>query len=184
MEEDKKIEVSERQLNDLLAQNKILMEKNSELAEGGEDKGKVEAPTEITDRTVSIVFVDDKPVQAFKNRGTKERPAYVYEKPNPENPKEMILFVDALFPGEPDAVPLAYNDLLREGLRENCAILKVEATPWTIGQGKTTKKMVNNYAMEETGVVVPMEVKGTTSVFTVQLPNGDTMDVHENFVNI
>jgi hypothetical protein len=181
-------DISQEQLQELLEQNRSLIERNKQLAEalGNEEKGSYAGlkPNEIKDRTVRITFVDGKAIKGFVNRGTDTRPSYVYEKPDPENPKERILYVDVALNGVKEALSVPYNQLLREGLREECRVVKVKEEEWREVQGQTVQKVVNNYSTEETGVIVPIEVLGKTRIFTVELPDGGEMDIHENYVNI
>lgn len=187
MEEETKVEVSKSQLDELIAQNKELLDRNRQLADAVEkqqdapEKVDLSAPKK---RTVRILFMDGKAVQGFRNRGTDTRPEYVYEDMDPKNPKERILFVDVYFYGEKEPETVPYNDMLHNGIREECEILDTKEKEWSNRHGMTVRKVVNNYATEETGVMVPLEVLGKTRTFTVKLPGGEEMAVHENYVNM
>lgn len=186
-EEKETVTVSKAQLDSILAQNAEILEENRRLSQSivaDNQKPNTLRPDEVKERTVRILFVDGKAVQGFKNVGTDTRPSYVYSKPDPENPKERILFVDVLFNGSKEAVSVPYNDLLREGIREECKILNEEKKEWDVTQGQTTQKVVKDYATEETGILVPIRVIGEKRVFTVALPEGGEMVIHENFVNM
>lgn len=184
---DETVNISKTQLDEILKQNQDMLEENRRLTQSivaDNNQPNTLRPEEIKERTVRIMFIDGKPVQAFANRGTDARPNYVYSKPDPDDPKERILFVDVLFLGEDKPTPVPYNDLLREGEREECKIVKEDKKEWDVTQGQTTQKVVKDYATEETGVLVPIKVIGETRVFTVKLPNGKEMDIHEKFVNM
>lgn len=181
------VNIAKSQLDELLAQNKELLDQNRSLMSAAtredDTKGTLK-PDEVKENTVRILFVDGKAVQGFHNRGTDTRPSFVYEKPDPQNPKEVILYVDVIFNGEEEPVAVPYNELLRDSLREECKIKKTDVKPWDIVQGKTTQKVVKDYATEETGILIPIKVVGETRVFTVALPDGKEMEIHENFVNM
>jgi len=184
---DEKIEISKDKLEAVLDQNKELMEMNrkfQELLNNKEEQKGVMRAEEIPESTVRIMFVDGKPVKGFANRGTKERPLYVYEKRDADNPQERVLFVDILLEGKDEPIPVNYNELFREGLREECPVIDTKNKEWKIVQGEASKKVIKDYTMTETGVVIPMEVRGTSRIFTVKLPNGKEMDIHENYVNM
>jgi len=188
MAEDKDtISISQKQLDQLLAQNQELVEQNRALLTNQtKDEGRMDSlrPEEIKKRTVRIVFVDGNAVQAFDNKGTAQRPSYVYNRPDPKNPKEPLAYVDVYFFGEDKAVPVPYVDLLREGTREECTILKTDIKEWDMVQGQTTQKVVKDFDTQDTGILVPIRVIGEKRMFTVALPDGKEMDVHETFVNM
>lgn len=186
--EEKKVEVSKEQLDELIAQNKELLTRNRELADAvGNIKDVpdgVKQPKAVTDRTVRVLFLEGKAVLGFKNRGEDTRPVYVYEKADPVKKDEVNLFVDVILAGEEEPVSTNYNDLLHDAERRECKIVKVDEQEWRVVQGQTSKKVVNNYATEETGIMVPIEVLGKTRTFTVALPDGEEVAIHENYVNM
>lgn len=187
MSEQDTVSISKAQLDELSAQNKELLDQNRTLMSSAtreDTSAGTLKPDEVKENTVRILFVDGKAVKGFANRGTDDRPTYVYEKTDPQNPKENVLHVDVLFHGEDKPVSVPYLDLLRDSLREECKIKKTDVKPWDIVQGQTTQKVVKDYATEETGILVPIKVIGETRVFTVALPDGKEMEIHENFVNM
>jgi len=188
MSEDKEtITIAQKQLDELLAQNAELLEQNRSLVTNAtKDEGRAGTlkPEEINQRTVRIVFVDGNAVQAFDNKGTVQRPTYVYNRPDPKNTKEQIAYVDVFFFGEDKAVPVPYVDLLREGSREECKIVKTDVKEWDMVQGQTTQKVVKDFDTQDTGILVPIRVIGEKRMFTVALPDGKEMDIHETFVNM
>ena len=144
----------------------------------------------VTERTVRIKFVDGKPVVAFKNRGTQERPSYTYERTNPAdptNPNNRILYVDIIKHGDAEATPVQYKEFVREAHSAVCKVVKIDEEEWVMDQGVVKKKEVDGYSMVELDYDVPVEIVGKTRFFTVALPQeygGGTVKVHEAYVNI
>jgi len=190
MEEEKKdgtVNISQAQLDELLNQNQQLIDQNRELMANAEQRDEKELsikPEEVKENTVRIIFIDDKPVQAFVNKGTDERPTYVYYKTDPNNANNQIAYVDVIFNNEDKPVQLPYLDVLRQGTRKECPIKETKTDEWDLVQGKTTQKVVKDFSMEETGIEVPIKVIGTVYNYVVGLPDGDVMEVNERFINM
>lgn len=143
----------------------------------------------ITDRIVSLRFVNGKAVIGYKNRGVEARPQYVYEKKDPIDQTKTVLFVDLILEGETEAFPIDYNEFLREAERVECTVKKVEETEWTINQGYVKRKEVDEYSTVELPNDVPVDIVGRSRVFTVNVPsNGASapreLAISEHYVNI
>lgn len=174
---DEMVQVSRVELAQILEMNRRLT------AQVGEPTPK---PREIKDRKVVIFFINNEPVIGYVNKGSPNRPVYIYEKPDPNRPGEYLPYVDVLCRNTKDPVKLNYLEFLQESDRQECKILKTEWTEWTENQGRVQGRAFEEgtYNMSETGTIVPVEVKGKTAVFTVQLPDGSQLDIHERYCNI
>jgi len=74
---------------------------------------------------------------------------------------------------------------LREGESIECVIKNKEENPWSIEQGSTRQKSVEEYSMVETDVTVPLEVTGVNTTFTVVIPTtGEELVIDERYVNM
>lgn len=135
---------------------------------------------------MTVLFINGLPVVGYVNRGTDTSPTYIYESPDPKNTKEMMLFVDVLLKGEAAPVRLGYTEFLREAEKKDCLVKKIDSEPWEIEQGRVEVMTVpeGKYYSTATGIVVPVEIKGVTRFFTVVLPGGEELVLHERYVNI
>ncbi len=184
MAETEKISIEASELKELLATNRALMEK----IEASEQEYK---PTllrkEISERLVRITFVGGKPVIGFANRGTDTKVQYTYERPDPENTKESILYVDVLLQGEEKPLPIRYKELMNEAEHVECKILRTEEKPWEVVQGTTEAMELpegDKYRMESKGYSVAVGATGVKRTYTVQLPDGSELNIADDYVNI
>lgn len=141
----------------------------------------------VTERQVGIRIVDGKVVLGYKNRGTSDRPLYIYEKPDPNHPKEFILYVDLLLEGG-TVLPVEYRQFMREAGLAMCKVVKTEEREWTLNQGLVRKREVEAYSSIELDYEVPLDVVGKVRMLTVQIPaefgGPREVTIHENYVNI
>jgi hypothetical protein len=185
--------LSNEELNELLAnqrtimeQNKQLIEENKKLREDGSSPSR-RILKEVTDRTVKVAMVDNKMVVGYANKGVESKPQYVYEKPDPKDPKNMLLYVDLILDGEKDPVSVNYNEFIDQAERVKCKVIKVEDKQWKIQQGWTKKKEIDGYSTVELDFDVPIDVIGVTRFFTVELPvdrGGKQITLHESYINL
>jgi hypothetical protein len=187
---DDKVEVSKSELQQLLDQNKQLMAENSNLVSAVTELQRNPAGTQpvvnraVTERTVKISMVNGKPIIGFANRGTATRPSYIYDRPDPNNPRNMLLYVDLVIQGVEKPVAVNYNEFLREHEHAQCKVLKTEDKPWVIPQGFVPRQEVQDYRMQQTGEMVQVEIVGKSTVFTVELPDGKPLEIADAYVNI
>lgn len=175
------VSVSKFELAEIIRLNKELMERGSTGNPLNRPK-----ETKVTDRTVTVMFVDEKPVIGYVNKGSAQRPIYIYEKQDPVRPTEYIAYVDVVLLGVDKPKTLNYVEFLQQADRTDCKILKKEEKEWTISQGTTVGRrfVEGTYHMVDTDALVPVEIKGKTSVFTVELPDKSSTEIHERYVNI
>lgn len=144
----------------------------------------------VTERKVEVRLVDNRVVLGYKNRGSENRPAYIYEKPDPKDPKNNLLFVDLILEGmkEDEVFPIEFKQFRSESARAQCKVLKTEEKEWMINQGVVKKKEVEEYSSIELDFDVPLDVVGKARFFTVEIPKefGGPRNalVHENYCNI
>lgn len=144
----------------------------------------------ITERKVEVRLVDNRVVLGYKNRGSENRPVYIYEKPDPKDPKQNILFVDLILEGakEGEVFPVEYKQFRTESARAICKVVKTEEKEWLINQGVVKKREVEEYSSIELDFDVPLDVVGKARFFTVDVPKDfgtpRQVTVHESYVNI
>ena len=140
---------------------------------------------------VTVTFIEGQPVIGYANRGTETHPRYVYNgTQDPNHHNEFMQYVDVLVrnpndPNQPHCFSLPYVQFLQESQKVECPITNIEEKEWTINQGVTTGRTYQDgtYYMIESGVI-PVEVQGKTRFFTVTLPDGSSVVLHEQYVNI
>lgn len=137
-------------------------------------------------QTVTISYVNGKPVVGYGNHGSSDKPQYIYEAPNPMRPNEYLLYVDVIIQGVEKPIKLLYNEFMEQAEHHVCTVVSVRKMPWVVTGDEVTKKVVgeSEYATTDTGIIVPMEVKGETRFFKVKLPDGSELELHERYVNI
>lgn len=157
-----------------------------ELASMKVEDGKPKLAKQVTDRAITVCFVNNKPVIGYVNRGTEDKPSYIYEGPNPARPTEYILFVDVILKGEKDPLKLQYIEFVEQSEKHECLVTGTRKEPWETVSGTTDRVTVPEgaYYMTPTGVIVPLEVRGVISFYTVTLPDGTSLELHERYANI
>ncbi len=149
----------------------------------------------VKEHFASLRFIDGRAVVGFANKGTENRPQYVYTIQDPKNPKENIEMVELILEGmkESEAMPVNFIEFLSETPRVRCKIVKKTEEPWEITQGTTERTTVpeGSYEVSYQGYRVPVSIEGKTTVFTLEIPGSEsadgkarTLDVHEDYVNI
>jgi hypothetical protein len=143
-------------------------------------------PDKVEESTVTILLVEEKAVVDFVNKGTATTPFSIYEGPDPRDPKQRVPYVDLVLDDASIVKGVNYNEFLREAERVDCLIVKSDKKPWQKVAGDTTRKKVNyeKYNTTDTGIDVPLVVKGFKQLLTVRLPDGREIELMEDYVNI
>lgn len=185
--------ISDAELKELLettranaAKLEALTNENTELRGLLRDSAGPRVVRAISERFVNLRFVDGKAVIGFKNRGVDSKPQYVYEKVDPNDKNNRLLFVDLILEGG-EVVPVDYNEFLREGEMVSCKVKETKTKEWELEQGYVKKKEVDEYSTVELPVDVPVEIKGTVRTFLVEIPaphGPRELEIHEAYVNI
>ena len=142
----------------------------------------------VTERRVDVRRIDGKVVLGYRNRGSDARPIYVYEKTNPRDPTQKVLYVDLILeggkPGE--SLSVDYKEFRTDSERVTCKVVRVEEKEWTLQQGLVKRKEVDGYSSVELDFDVPVDIVGKVRQYVVQIPDQDHREVmvHENYVNI
>lgn len=183
------MEVPDAELRELMASVKALTKEVNDLkAADGAGGGTTRLLKRVTERRVDVRRVDGKVVVGFRNRGSLARPVYVYEKTNPKDPTQKLLYVDLILEGmKPgDALSVDYKEFRTESEKVTCKVLSTEEKEWELNQGMVKKKEVDGYSMVELDFDVPVQIIGKTRFFTVEMPDQDHREVkvHENYVNV
>lgn len=181
---DEQITISSSELRELLDSNRKLMQK---LAESEKEDVPTLLRKEVKESTRRVTFVGGKPVIGYANRGTATKPQFTYERPDPENPKESILYIDVVLKGEKEALPIRYKELMNEAEHVECKLLRTDEIPWEVLQGMIEAVELpegDKYRMEGKGYQVPVGATGVKRVFTVELPSGEELSIADDYVNI
>lgn len=151
----------------------------------GEGPKIMKAPKE---HLVTVSFLNGRAVIGYVNKGTTDRPLYVYEAPNPQKPTEYVLYVDVILKGdEKNPVKVLYMEFMEHAERHECPILSIRKEEWTDEKaGSTRKKQVPDgaYYVEESDIIVPLEARGEIRFFKVRLPDNSEVELHERYANI
>lgn len=179
--------------------SQMMNEAAQKAVEGLEGSSRTRILKRVTERKVGVRMVDlqdkkgHRAVVGFKNRGSENRPLYIYEQPDPKNPKENVLYVELILEkkaGEEKNPTLAvnYNEFRKESSRATCRVVDTEEREWLINQGTVRKKEVEEYSSIELDYEVPLDVIGKVRIFTVEIPDefggARNVKVHEDYVNI
>jgi hypothetical protein len=181
MAEDKKVEVNESDLKELIAQNREFKARIEGLEASESSVKKVVKRTKHNE--VNVSFIDGKPVIGFINKGVENRPKYVYSTPDPLNPTQTIEFVDVIVKGSTEPLKVNYLQFIRDSEKRMCKVLETNEEIWEIEQGETVKREVIDYASVETGIVVPVTIEGKVRTFVVDI-DGEKVEINEKYVNM
>jgi len=189
--EGKTVTLPESEIAAILAQNAELASQVRHLITQGtdqsEDKGLLRAKP-VAKSTVTIMFIDEKPVVGIQNQGTELNPVKLVEVPDPLD-KAKRIFRANLIVRDPKTEKLEtisnidFMDFVQEGERRECDVLKNRDERWVINQGMVQKKEVKGYRMVELDVEVPALIEGTERYFIVDI-DGKGVEVHEDYVNM
>lgn len=144
----------------------------------------------VTDRKVEVRLIDNRVVLGFKNRGSENRPVYIYEKPDPKDPKQNLAYVDLILEGmtNEEKFEVDFKQFRAESARAICKVTKTEEKEWMINQGTVKKKEVEEYSSIELDFDVPVDIVGKSRFFTVELPKEfggpRQVTISEQYVNI
>lgn len=142
---------------------------------------------EVSERYAEVRALDGRIVVGLKNRGSERRPRYIYEKPDPLDPRTSVNYVDVIVE-DGDVITIKHEEFLEEAERVKAKIVNIKEKPWTINQGTTRRKEIDGYSLLELDFVVDLEVKGITRTYTLQLPEEDfkgrEVEIYEDYVNM
>lgn len=187
---EKKIEVSETLLRELIAQNKDLTTKVDILTSNAAANSSFNnSPNNLMmvrknkDTFLKLRKWNDKFVLGYENKGTEKRPLYVYNEYN-VNTRENVQFCNIILEGEETPIKLEYVTFRRDA--ETIFVKKVsqkEDEKVTV-QGYVHKKDFNDsgYGMFETMVQVPVEVIEKVYTYTVETEDGRQFDIEGQFI--
>lgn len=181
-----KIEIDEAQLKEILEQQKQLIAQNQKLVESANQPAENRRIARANRKnSVRVTFVNDKAVIGYANKGSDNKPLFVYEKVDPNDRNKRILYVDLILDGEKDPITVEYKEFLEQSENVLCEVKHVDEKEWVIEQGTVKETRVKDYRAEETGLMVPVEIVGKTRLFVVDNPKtGEELRLHESFVNI
>ena len=191
-EKEKKIEVNESTLREIVEAN-VILRKQVEANNAG--AGRVLKRTR--EHTVRIRRVEDCYVIGWVNHarpdvdGVLRKTKFVYTKIDPEDPKrEPVEYMDLILLGDDgkqkeEPLTMKYLDFLRETDSVQVKIKEKKREEQYEEKGMVKKKVwdeKSNMPME-TDMYVPLEVVSDEVQFVVDLPNAGEYTIHSRFVN-
>lgn len=182
------VEINPEELAAILKTNKELTER-LEKVEGlinPEGTGTLRVLRRIKEHNVIVRRIDGKVVLGYKNRGYEGSPLFIYTKPDPKDPTQKLEYVDVILEGMKtgESMTLPYGDFRKQSERVTAKVIDTKEQEWEMNQGMTKKKEVDGYSMSELDFDIPMDVIGKVRLYTVELPGGHQVTIHENYVNI
>jgi hypothetical protein len=189
--------ISEAEMKELLDNQRLIIKQNEELRQKNAELTALVTPDagstsrvlrQVTDRYVEVRLVDGKVVLGYQNVGSETRPSYIYQKPDPKDPKQMLDYVNLILEGEEKPFSIDYKQFRTESDQARCKVVESKEIPWRITQGMVKKKEVDGYSTIEVDFDVPLDVLGVTRLFVVEIPKDHggprNVKIQEGFVNI
>jgi len=125
---------------------------------------------------VRVSFVEKKPVIGW------EKPLITKVKRG-----EQVDYIKVIVKGkeEDEVIEMKYLDFVRgvEREQEECEVVGIKQKVHKEFQGYTTKKYVEGYRTINTGIRVPVKIETLEEVYTVKLPNGETLAINTEYLN-
>ena len=185
---EKTITIKESEISALLAQNRELMAAIQLRDSQNATEEPAKKRTAVRDRSVTIMFVDGKPVIGMRNVGTELNPVHLYETPDPRDSKKVVLCADLIIKDlgtdkEEVIKGVNFREFIDEGERRDCRVLKTQSKNWVIEQGSVLKKEVKEYRTVELDAEVPLEVTGVERHYEVEI-DGKSVVIFEAYVNM
>jgi len=184
-EEKATVEVDKNLLQELIDSNKTLQLQVNALNQNAvaTEVNKPILQKKKNEKDVGIRVFRKKIVVGWENVGTAERPEYVYSEYD-DSLKDFVQYINLFFINEEKALKVRYTDYLRDSEKVWARVLKETHTEEVQTQGYVQKTELtdNGYGMMTTQVVVPLDVTIKNTVFTVQLKDGQEIDISEKFI--
>lgn len=188
--EDKKIEISESMLREIIESNKDLKRTVDQLSSNAVAQSPgLQVRRKTRDFDYTLRKWEDKVVLGFANKGTEKRPLYVYSIYNKET-RLQEQFVDLILKGEKNNVEkIDYITFLRDAEKIKARMISKVEHEDIKEYGMIPKKEMaeNGYGMYETMVMIPVEVVTKTYTMTLKLSDedgGDEVVVDSQWLNL
>jgi len=156
-----------RENQDLKKSNENLTTKLEVLEKTGGNRAKIK---KITEYDVDVRMLENKVVIGYVNKGSENRPVYVYNLPDPMERGKFTQHIDVMLEDESVIKAVQYSQFVREADRVKCRILSTKTKEILQNQGSTIKKEIDGYSLVEQNYEVPLEVKSIHRTFTVGVP--------------
>lgn len=191
--EEKTISIKETELKELLDSNremaknvKSLSDRVNELSGIAEPERATLLRKSVSDTKVRVTFLNGKPIVGFNNRGTENKPVYIYEKPDPNDPKNRILYADVMLEGAEKPMTVQYIELMQEGEHVECLVKKTSVKEWAEEQGHVEAQEIkgDSYSPNKKGYDVPVGAVHKDITYTIELPDERLIDIDAEYVNI
>ncbi len=187
---EKKIEISEAVLRELIDSNKTLKIQvdalNSNAVATNQNNGMV-VRKKTNDMNIKLRKWNNVFVVGFENVGRENRPVYIYDIIDPTT-RKAVQTVNLLLADGEKVTGIDYLEFLREAeVVENLKVVKKEKIEDVKEFGMIPKKdfAQNGYGMFETMVLVPVEVITEKFNFEVELPDNEgTLKISSEWVNM
>lgn len=143
-----------------------------------------------TNRTVTIMFLDGKPVVELENMNPNGHEVLVYQMVNPKDNKTYIMCanivtLDPKTKKKEVTKNVNFIEFIQQGERRELPIKRMRGERWLIEQGVTTKQELqgDKYHMKDLGIEVPLDVVGTDNFYIVDI-DGEEVEIRDRFVNM
>jgi len=140
----------------------------------------------ITEYTASIRKYEGVPVVGYVNHSRLPNGRrFVYQKPDPTNPKEKDDWIDLILHGKDEPVSMLYLDFLNMTDKVVCKIKKIDTKEQEAPIIEYVNKVeYGDWSRKETDQVVPVEVTYVERTITLTEPeSGEDLVINELFVN-
>lgn len=141
----------------------------------------------VNERIISLRVWEGKLVIGFKNVSEyKGKEKFVYSRPDPNNPKEQIEFVQLILDGADEPVEVQYVPFLQGADSTSFKVEEIKRTPIEIDLGYIDKKILDNdgYNMVSTNVLVPNIVTQEKLAYVIRKEDGTLATVPEQIINM
>lgn len=143
-----------------------------------------------TNRSVTIMFLDGKPVVELENMNPNGHEVLVYQMVNPKDNKTYItcaniITLDPKTKKKEVTKNVNFIEFIQQGERRELPIKRMRGERWLIEQGVTTKQELqgDKYHMKDLGIEVPLDVTGVDNFYIVDI-DGEEVEIRDRFVNM
>ncbi len=141
--------------------------------------------------TVSIMFLDGRPVVGMANKGSDDEPVRLYEEVDPKDNRKYVMYADLLVleaDGETTKTvsKVPFLNFVQQGERRECKVVKILKKEWEMNFGTTERRELRNddYAMQATGQESDLIVEGVDMVYRVDIGNDEVIELAQDYVNM
>jgi len=168
------VEVSRSELQQIIEQNKELMEQNRKLIGASEEDPnhpERKRRRKSDESYVRVSFLNGKPVVGFANVGTENSPRKTWTETDPNDKNTEILKAKLYVKDTEEPIEVDFNEFLREGEHRWSRVAERRDKKDTEEQGYVMKKEVDDTRTIEQGYEVPVVIEKVYTSLVVELPD-------------